>query len=398
MEKDSGLSGENQSLLHLGDGPGASWTPLPKPFIYPENYPASGWVCGFTRDFSKFTVALVDPGALGPITYIKSIEPSVRGATVSEGDVIRLRFDIYGRQGILNNDLAEGHVFAWDDGGAGGRFRSTDRPNTIIYTAPTSPGRHTVTVASPDGACLSGEDAEDRCTAEFTITVRRPSTVPEERPAPKNPEGEIPSVLVDAEGRQYEVLTPEGGGTFQGGDVTLSAGAGVVPNLEIVGVRADAGGLASNIGMTGQRYTLAGMWYEVRAVDADESRVSEYVLEAPLSVCLPLPDVLSRNISDVALVSSNADGSLTILASSVRITASGTRVCGGLSTLPASVAVGRQGSPAGLPTATPSADEVVEPDTGGYVPSAGVLVLLMVVGIVAVVGTMMRRVGRFFEL
>ena len=394
MARDEGLSGE-QSLLHLGDGPDARWTPLPKPFIYPENYPASGWVCGFTRDFSKFTVALVDPGTLGPLTYIKSIEPSIRGATVSQGDVIRLRFDIYGRQGILNNDLAEDHVFAWDDGGAGGRFRSTDRPNTIIYTAPMSPGRHTVTVASPDGACLSGDDAEDRCSATFTITVRRLSAVTEERPAPKNPVGEIPAVLVDVEGRQYEVFTPEDGGTFEGGDVTLSAGPGVVPNLEIVGVRVDVGDSASNVGMSHQRYSLAGMWHEVRAVDADESPVSGYVLQAPLSVCIPLPPELSSNISDVALVSSNADGSLTIHSGSVRITTSGTSVCGGLGTLPATLAVGRMGSPADLPTPTPDPDEIVDPDTGGGAPSAGVLVLLMVVGTAAVVvvGTRMRRIG-----
>ena len=98
----------------------------------------------------------------------------------------------------------------------------TDRANTIIYIAPESPGKHTIAVTSPTGACFDSgsDDAEERCNAKFTITVRRSSAVLDERPAPKNPVGEIPSVLADAEGRQYEVLTPEDGGRFDGGDVT----------------------------------------------------------------------------------------------------------------------------------------------------------------------------------
>ena len=402
----STMVGDNQELLLLHESADGVWRVL-ESADPPSGYdPGAGniAVCGITDSFSVFGVALVEYASVGTgaIQRILRIAPSIRSVTVSEGDVIRLRFDIYGRQDILDNELGIGHVFEWSDGGAGGILRSTDRVNEVVYTAPESPGQATVTVTAPSGACLSGDDADevaDRCTAKFIITVRRGSAVPEERPAPKNPIGEIPSVLVDAEGRQYEVLTPEGGGSFNGDDVTISADAGVVPNLEIVGVRADVGGSASNIGMTGQRYTLAGMWHEVRAVDANESAVSGYVLQSPLSVCLPLPDVLSSNISDVALVSSNADGTLTILASSVRITASGTRVCGGLGTLPASVAVGRLGSPAGLPTATPTADEVVVPDTGGRVPGVGVLVLLMVVG-VAVVGVVVfgTRMRRGFEL
>ena len=272
----------------------------------------------------------------------------------------------------------------------------------MVYTAPESPGSHTVTVTSPVGSCLTGEDADEtlaRCTARFTITVRRPSAAPEERPAPENPIGGIPQVLVDAEGRQFDVLTPEDGGTFQGGDVTLSAGAGVVPNLEIVGVRVDVGGAASNIGMAHHRYSLAGMWHEVRAVDADGESVSGYVLQSPAEMCLPLPDVLRSNISDVALVSSNADGSLTILSSSVRIMGSGTSVCGGLSELPASVAVGRLGSPADLPTPTPSADETGLPDTGGYAPGLFGLMLLMVlgIGVVGVSLVVFQRLGLFFS-
>ena len=345
-------------------------------------------VCGTTDSFSQFVPAVVEiASGTGPAALISRIEPSIRSVTLSQGDVIRLSFDIYGRQDILDNGLGKGHRFNWSDGGAGGIFGSAKRPNEVVYTAPEAPGTHAVTVTSPSGACLDGDDADevaDRCAAKFIITVRRSSAALEERPAPENPIGEIPSVLVDAEGRQYEVFTPEEGGTFDGEDVTLSAEPGVVPNLEIVGVRVDAADSASNIGMTGERYTLAGMWHDIRAVDADESPVSGYVLQGPLSVCLPLPPMLSSNISDVALVSSNADGSLTILASTVRITTSGMRVCGGLSTLPASVAVGRLGSPAGFPTSTPDPEEPETPDTGGAAPAVGALAVFLLAGACAV--------------
>ena len=115
---------EPQALLRLGDGPAAQWEALPRVFP-PAGYDSSEWVCGSTRDFSFFTVGVVH--FRSTLAYILRIEPSIRSVTVSQGDTIHLSFDVYGRQNILNNDLGEGHVFTWDDGGAGGSFR-TDRP------------------------------------------------------------------------------------------------------------------------------------------------------------------------------------------------------------------------------------------------------------------------------
>ena len=247
---------------------------------------------------------------------ILRIEPSIREVTVSPGDVVRMSFDIYGRQEILDNELGKGHDFEWNDDGAGGRFEATNRANTIIYTAPESPGMHTVTVNSPDGACLGGEDAEERCSAKFTFTVRRSTAVPVERPAPKNPVGEIPSVLVDSAGRQYEVFTPEQGGTFDGGDHSVTAPAGAVPSGEVVGVRMDEADAASNVGMTAHRYTLVGNSYDVLTVDGTGAAISSYVLNAPMEVCFPLPTEARRNISDVAIVANNPDDTLTILSAS----------------------------------------------------------------------------------
>ncbi len=365
---------------------GSGWMYL-EPSDVPSGYdPGSGnvAVCGLTDSFSRFVAAEVEVvsgvSSAGGYGLISRIEPTIRSVTVSQGDELRLSFDVYGRQDILDNGLADGHMFIWNDDGAGGAFEAADHPNTIIYTAPTAHGGYTLTATSPDGACMAGEDFEERCSAKFTIIVRRSSAVLDQRPAPKNPVGVIPSVLVDAEGRQYEVLTPEEGGTFDGGGITLSADPGVVPNGEIVGVRIDVAGSASNIGETGQRYTLAGQWYHVIAVDADGALVSSYTLEAPLRVCLPLPPVLRSNIADIAMVASNTDDSLTILSGSVRIATSGTQVCAGLSTLPATVAVGHRGSPADLPTPTASPDEVETPDTGGTAPINGALLLPLIIG------------------
>ena len=344
-------------------------------------------VCGEIGLFnSTLFIPVVDKSAAVGVpsgsveALISRIEPSVRSVTVSAGDVVRLSFDIYGVQDILDNDLGEDEVFIWDDGGANGSFKSDKRANVIIYTAPTTYGKHTVTVTPRGGACEAGDDAEERCSATFTITVRRPSSVPEARPAPKNPEGKFPSVLVDAEGRQYEVFTPEEGGIFDGGEVRLSADPGVVPNGEVVGLRAEVAGPASNEGMTHHRYTLVGDAYELMAVDAAGTAISSsYVLNEPLEVCVPLPPVARRDISDVAMVVHNIDGTLTTLSASPRIVPSGVEFCGNLSMVPATVSVGVDGSPAALPTAVPE-EEPVPPDTGGSSPSGTGLLIFVILG------------------
>ena len=159
--------------------------------------------------------------------------------------------------------------------------------------------------------------------------------------------------MTDGDGNQYEVFTPEGGGTFTGEGYTLSAGAGAIPNGEYIGVRVSDEGSASNAGMTHQRYTLGGNMYSVSAVDASNADITSYALNSAATVCVPLPDELRSNISNLALVAINADGSLTILSASVRLGTNGTQVCGNLSGLPASVAVGSSGAPAPLPTPVP---------------------------------------------
>ena len=103
-----------------------------------------------------------------------------------------------------------------------------------------------------------------------------------------------------------------------------------MPNGEVVGLRIAEGGSASNEGKTYQRYTLGGNWYEISAVDSSNDSVSSYGLNDAVEVCIPLPNELRSNISDLAIVAINADDSLTIQSSRVRISAAtGAQVCGG---------------------------------------------------------------------
>ena len=178
---------------------------------------------------------------------------------------------------------------------------------------------------------------------------------------------------------------------------TLKAGPGAVPNGEIVGLRIAEGGSASNDGKTYRRHSLGGNWFEISAVDASNNSVSSYGLSDAVEACVPLPDELRSNISGLALVAINSDDSLTILASSVRISASGTNVCGSLSSVPAKLTVGTAGSPAALPTAVlETADTSDLPDTGGAAPSSPMVVFrILIVGLSSlVVGGAMRRARR----
>ena len=143
------------------------------------------------------------------------------------------------------------------------------------------------------------------------------------------------------------------------------------------------GAPASNTGHVHHRYTLAGDTYDILAVDASGQSVSGYRLASPATVCIPLPDALRANISDVAIAAmTDGTGSLTILSTSVRITSAGTVICGNLSSLPASIAAGIVGAPSDFPTPTPVPEEEL-PDTGGGTPPSNALLLILVIGATA---------------
>ena len=320
---------------------------------------------------------------------ISRIEPGIRGITVSAGDKVMLAVDVYGLQDAKDNGL--GGAFEWTENGdpIDGNTREID------YTAPSSPGTYTIIASLPAVNCQpADEDDEDACKAEFEVRVRRPSAGPAPADAPANPPGEIPTILTDGDGNQYEVFTPEGGGTFTGEGYTLSAGAGAIPNGEYIGVRVSDEGSASNAGMTHQRYTLGGNMYSVSAVDASNAEITSYALNSAATVCVPLPDELLSNISKLALVAINADGSLTILSASVRLGSNGTQVCGNLSGLPASVAVGSSGAPAPLPTPVPPTATPEAPPTGGAAPTSNSALWALLLGFAVVASGTFLVIGR----
>ena len=370
---------------------------------------------GSADDGATFTVSVTFMDAAGePVTrpsaaaradvtaiyapgQISEIRPAIRGVTVSAGDTVRLEVLVYGLQGVQDQDLADGVSLDWTVA-RGDATPSTlsETGSRISYRASDSPGTYTVTASLSDRDCRpdTETDREADCSAEFEVRVRRPTAAPVPVDTPENPPGEIATVLTDGDGNQYEVFTPEGGGTFTGEGYTLTAGAGAIPNGEYIGIRVSDEGSASNAGMTHQRYTLGGNMYSVSAVDASNADITSYALNSAATICVPLPDELRSNISNLAVVAVNADGSLTILSASVRLGSNGTQVCGNLSGLPASVAVGSAGAPAPLPTPVPPTATPEAPDTGGAAPTSNAALWALLLGFAVVASGTFLVIGR----
>ena len=376
-------------------------------------------------------VAVVKPPATEPIRILR-IEPSISEVSLKGGSYVRLNVEVYGRQDLRDDALGDRSdvTFDWaleeigmEPGGTVGRLvgpegSNNDRNRTstldgrrVLYIAPDSPGRYRIVVSlDPGTECLdqqyfeTEEEAQARCTAVFEVNALRSSQIETVTLNPRNPEGEIPVVLADSEGFQYEVFTPVGGGAYVHESASVIAGAGAVPDYEMIGLRISESGAASNEGVTYGRYRLGGDWYDITAVDASGRRVEEsYELNGVLDVCVPLPAELSSNISELAMVSMNVEDSLTIHSSRVRISMSGMKVCGHLSTVPTRVAVGTAGAPVPLPTAFPEvpAEDAGAgfPDAGGLAPPSvsvtvwmGVMGLSVVVLVVVMVVVWRRRV------
>ena len=318
----------------------------------------------------------------GSLGNISKIEPAIRGVTVSGGDNVTLELELYGVQGDMDNTLSG--IISWSVDGTS--IAASGRE--ITYTAPSSPGTYIVKATLAEGDCRPNNEAdrEAACSASFEVKVRRSSPPQPEPEAPANPPGDIPTILTDSEGNQYEVFTPVEGGTFDPGEgYSIVAPSGAVPNGEFIGVRMSDDGAASNMGMTHQRYTLGGNMYGVHVVDSTGTSVSDYLLEDAAKVCVPLPNAFRGRISDLALVTINSDSTLTILAANVRLNDGGASVCGNLSNLPASLAVGSMGAPDAIPTATPIPTPE-PPETGGTAPTSnGPLYLLLLLGTTATV-------------
>ena len=330
---------------------------------------------------------------------IQRIVPEVREVTVRAGDQVRLGVNLYNLQDRLDNAKATAMgallVFRWTEVGAGGgTFGTPNNARQVAYTAPSSPGNYTITAeAQPDGICSTHHDeasaisAANRapCIATFTIRVTRAPGPIGPQADPINPAGAIPTSMTDASGNPYAVFTPAEGGTFRGDGFTVSAAAGAVPDRSLLGVSATISLLPPSPPVPGAGMTVAGNYYDVNGINQDGGQpLSDYSLDDPLTVCLPFPNEFRADLSDVVVVSRGVDGALSILTTKVRTNSGVLTVCGAVSALPSTVAVAKLGAVV-IPTATPT-PTVENPDAGGTAPTAAVLALTLLLGVLLLTG------------
>ena len=322
------------------------------------------------------------------------IEPQIKSVTLRSRNRVRLEIDAYGIQDILDNDLLDGPIsIAWSDGGVGGSFNKT-KSGQVTYTAPNALGSHTLTATVVNGCFAEPEigeskaDAAARCSANFTIIIRRSTVSVQDDDPPLNPSGSIPSVIVDEDGTSYSVFTPVDGGGFLGEGFSITADSSAVADGEILGISMSRGDRASNTGASHQRYTLDGEEFAINVVDASGSPVSSYQLQTAAVACVPMPAAFRSNISKVSLVAMNDDDTFTVLSSKVKLTGEVIDVCGRVSTLPAKVAVGVEGAPADFP-APASEPSIGTPDTGGAAPPLNLLLLVLILNATLIVGLLM---------
>lgn len=337
-----------------------------------------------------------------PPATIMNIEPAVSAIRVWTGREVVLTTEVYGVQGILDNDLADAVSpdevwFDWIDESRNADFAEfTNRPmrindvaddREVIYQVPTIPGNYTVSVNVPFAAHCKGpraemdetmEEAIARCTAEFELIVRYQRNSDDEVGAPVNPDGPIPASVVNDRGVDCPVFTPEEGGLLDAVDHSVSVEAGAVQNNTAVAICVNKAGTASNVGFTQHRYTLHGDLYSVTAFDLNGRELSEYEFNFPIEACIPLPDALRTRISDVELAVVERDRSLTVLQSNTAFTHGGIRTCGSLGELPAMIAVGAKGAPSAL-----LEPEEELPDTGPGAPSLPRAIFGILAGLVA---------------
>ena len=334
---------------------------------------------------------------------ISSIKPAITEVNMRAGDTVRLEVDIYGLADVLDNSLygktGAKLYFTWTDNPSGGSFAEPNDQRRVVYTAPALPGTYRVMAeAGPEGICIDHHDdpfgisdaQREDCQATFTVRVTRAQTPAEPPAEPINPAGPIPTSLAGPGGVQYDVFTPVGGGTFSGEGITVTAAKGAVPDRQLIGVSAAVSAEQAPAPTPGARMSISSTLYDVKGVQADGTAVSGYKLDEPLSACLPLPTEFRANISDVVIVERKTDGSYGILSSKLRQTPSGLNVCGGVSSLPATIGVAKLGIvPTPPPTPTP---DVETPDTGATAPGGIIAVLTLLAGLALLTG--IRRTRR----
>ncbi len=353
---------------------------------------------------------------------ILRIEPAIRGVHLGLGERVSLRVEVYGRQDLRDDSLGDRHdiTFDWTVGEAaalleGGDFRedvreSDDRVGNgevddrrALHIASSEPGRYMVSAAlDPGTECVpkrdgeTDQDAIDRCTAIFEITVTRFSP-PEATPVPpRDPSGEIPSVIVDDRGTNYEVFTPEGGGEFITERCSFRVPEGSVKNDEVMGIFiTELETPEERLAVVDPRFATEGVQCQIDAVAIDGTRLTDYRLRKAGDICMPLPDAFRPKTFDVLVGSINTEATLTALSSRLYLanSAGELKVCGALSSLSATTTVALRAEVAVELSPTP-APEIKGIETGGVGLSNGRTVLLMLLGIAGILAGGTVLVGR----
>ena len=378
----------------------------------------------------SFRASAFEPEVIGPKptadVRILRIEPTIRGVHLRPDELVRLDVKVYGRPDIRDDSLGDRPeiTFEWVDGISGptevtgvGAFEESvasydDREingqpddKRVLYTSPSNPGPYFLkAMLEPGTECLgkregeTDEDVVERCTAIFDLTVRRvtpagPTPVP-----PSNPAGEIPDVIVDDRGTNYEVFTPEGGGEFVTEKCSLKIPKGAVNNSEIIGISiTELETPHEQMEVEDPRFITDGTQCEISAVDANGEAITDYQLLKPGNICMPPPDRLRPKAVDAFVGSINSDSTLTALSSKLYLatSAGGLNVCGNISSLSATTTVALRAEVAGeLPPTPVSIPDVAELDTGGLRLSEiqGLIAMLLGVAILAfAVGIVLGR-------
>ena len=242
-----------------------------------------------------------------PTTDIRilRIEPSIRGGVLRLGEPVRLTVEVYGRQDIRDDSLGNRPdvTFDWtiEDASsqqAVGEFQEAvgsrdDREangepddRRVLHIASSEPGRYIVkSILEPGVECLGRRDGEsdadaiERCTAEFELVVIRRSPVSPTPIPPRDPPGSIPEIIVDDAGTNYEVFTPEGGGSFETEKCSFRAPEGSVNNDEVIGVSiVELESPEQQIKVLDSRFMTDGLQCLIDAVSADGDPLVDYRL------------------------------------------------------------------------------------------------------------------------
>lgn len=339
------------------------------------------------------------------LPIVTKVEPVVRSFTVSAGDEIRLSFAMYNIQDALDNDLFthDSLRIIWSDT-AGGSFSESrgdgaDRDGQIddrevVWRAPNSPGRHTVTAKiEPEWACSGGDNL---CAAVYTVVIVRNAATSTPEPTPCPTSASVPTSISDTDANAYAVITPAEGGEFMSDDVSVAFPRGALSGCTYLGLRAYALAVAANTSARVRygNWTVGGGRYAVEMASSEGQTLANVVVRKPADVCVPLPDEFRATLSGLTLLREVGGGVQPLTSKVRRHDTMGYTLCGAVSEFPAVVVAASRGDFG--ETVAPSPTPVAEtPDAGGSAPSWMYVLLAFLMGVLVLTG--MYRIGRILD-